>query len=206
MVHIEKFVVGFLDTNCYVITTTESDKAVIIDAGGGYAAVSVYLNKNEKKAVAVLCTHGHFDHIKDAKRWQNEGAPVYAHKEDEDLISGEKPIMEGMTFPIDFFTPDKFVKDGETLRFCENMEFRVIHTPGHTKGGVCYVLNGKYVFSGDTLFFHSYGRTDFYGGDFESLSSSVNKILSIEGDMIVYPGHGESTTLKEERLFNPLAQ
>lgn len=206
MEHIEKFVVGFLDTNCYVVTSDVGSDAIIVDAGGGYAAVSAYLEKKHKFPVAVLCTHGHFDHIKDAKRRQNEGVSVYAHKLDEELINGEKAEIFGRKFPIDYFTPNHFVKEGDILRFGD-LNFRVIETPGHTKGSVCYILNEKYIFSGDTLFFHTYGATDFYGGDFGKMQASIRKILHItEGDMLVFTGHGENTTLREERLFNPLAE
>lgn len=204
MIHIEKFVVGFLDTNCYVVYSDENDKAIIIDAGGGYAAVSHFLEEKNKKPIAVLCTHGHFDHIKHAKRWQDKGIPVYAHAMDKELLNGNKAEIEGHKFPIDYITADFFVQDGEKLVFADKV-FEVIHTPGHTKGGVCYLLNDRYLFSGDTIFYHSYGRTDFYSGDYEEMKTSVKKILSREGDLLIYPGHGESTTLKEERLFNPLA-
>lgn len=204
MTEIKKFVVGYLATNCYVITSADTNSAVIVDPGGGYAKIKEYIDGLGKKPVAVLCTHGHFDHTLDAYKWQESGVKVFIHRNDIELINGEKSIIPGRKLPITPIEPDVVLEGGETIEF-PNMIFKVIHTPGHSKGSVCYIFNDEIIFSGDTIFFHSYGRTDFYGGSLGELSESVKKILSIEKDMKIFPGHEESTTVKEEKIFNPLS-
>lgn len=201
--HIETFSVGYLATNCYVITN-KTNEAVIIDAGGGYDRIKKYLDGLEKKPVAVLCTHGHFDHVLDARKWQSDGAKVYIHKDDEDLLTGKETIMPGRNLLITPVTPDKVLNDGEEIDVA-GLKFTVIHTPGHSKGSVCYLLEDDVIFSGDTIFLGSYGRTDFFGGNFSELVRSVTKILALPGDRKVLTGHGESTTLQQERRFNPLS-
>ena len=203
MSKIARFVVGLLETNCYVISSEKGEESVIIDPGGNAKAIEEYLNKNNKKPVACLCTHGHFDHILDAKKWQGKGAKIYLHKNDLGLFTEEEETFPGRRLGYPTTTPDVYVKENDSLAFGE-MKFRVVETPGHTQGGVCYILDDQYIFAGDTIFLHSYGRTDLGGGDFGKLVDSVNKILRMEGDRVIYPGHGETTTQKEERYFNPL--
>lgn len=201
---IKKFTVGYLQTNCYVITTSNSDNAVLIDVGGGYDRVKAYLEKIEKKPTIVLLTHGHFDHILDANKWQKDGAKLYIHEEDAITLSGEHSLAKEMRLKLTPTTADVILRDGDEIQLDE-LNFKVMHTPGHTLGGVCYVLNDEYIFSGDTIFCESYGRTDFYGGDISVLKSSIiDKIFSLEGDYIIHPGHGESTTLRDEKKYNPI--
>lgn len=203
MVSIKCFQVGYLQTNCYVITEDNSNNAVLIDTGGGFGKITDYLESTGKIAVAVLFTHGHFDHITDAYKWQKCGAELYIHALDAEMLEGKHNLAEEMGLTLPYVKADVIVNDGDVLNF-GFIKFKVIHTPGHTKGGVCYELDDKYLFSGDTVFYHSYGRTDFYGGDFNELENSVKKILNTDIDKIIYPGHGESTTIKEEKHFNPL--
>jgi glyoxylase-like metal-dependent hydrolase (beta-lactamase superfamily II) len=204
MTEIKRFPVGYLQTNCYVVTSDGYDGAVLVDIGGGFGKITDYLAEKGKKAVAALFTHGHFDHIFDAFKWQKCGVKLYISEQDAGLLeNGNGNLASNYGLIIPPAKADFLVKDGDKLVFGD-MNFSVMHTPGHTAGGVCYILDEKIIFSGDTLFFHSYGRTDFGGGDFDDISASVKKILALDGDRIVYPGHGESTTLKEERLFNPL--
>lgn len=203
MAKIVRFVVGFLETNCYVISSENGEESVIIDPGGSYEAIKKYLVENNKKPVACLCTHGHFDHILDCIKWQKLGAKIYLHENDVKLFTEEEETFPGRKLGYPTTTPDVFIRDGEELCFGD-IRFTVIHTPGHTRGGVCYVMDDKYIFSGDTIFLHSFGRTDLGGGDYSELVNSVNRILRMEGDRVIYPGHGEATTQKEERYFNPL--
>ena len=201
---IKKFTVGYLQTNCYVITSSSSDNAVLIDVGGGYEKIKRYLDEVGKKPAIVLLTHGHFDHILDAHKWQNIGAKLYIHKQDAMMLSGEHSLAEEMGLKLPVLKADVTINDGEEI-VVDDLHFSVRHTPGHTLGGVCYVFNGQYIFSGDTIFCGSYGRTDFYGGNISILKKSIiDKVFSMEGEYVIYPGHGESTDLRYEKKHNPI--
>ncbi len=194
-----------MPTNCYVLS---DDKiAVIVDPGGGYGRIRAYLEERGKTAVAVLLTHGHFDHIADVFKWHKDGATVYIHEKDASCLfipEDSLASLVGLTFP-----PVKeycCFSDGDRLTF-GNISLKVIHTPGHTKGGCCFVLENGVILTGDTIMCGTYGRTDFPGGsDVELKNSIINKLFSIEQDRLLYPGHGESTTLKNEKLCNPVLQ
>ena len=202
MIKTNCFVVGYLQTNCYVVSSDVDNNAVIIDAGGGFKKINEYLIKENKLPVALLCTHGHFDHVLDAKKWEDAGVKIYLHPADRELFYEEEETFPGTKLNYDKAKEVIFVSDGEKLEFGE-ISFTVKHTPGHTKGSVCYIGKNE-IFSGDTVFFHSFGRTDLPGGDFGEIADSVNLILNTNEDKIIYPGHGECTTIKVERLFNPL--
>lgn len=193
---------GYLQTNCYIISGAEH-KAVVIDPGGGYDKIKSYLAQRNLTVEAILLTHGHFDHIMALAPLKKEGAKVYIHEADVKMLQnkGNLAVQMGLS-PLPEIEPDVILYGGEILTFGD-LEFKVIHTPGHTKGGCCYDLNKTYLFSGDTLFFRSYGRTDFPSGSSAELLDSIKKLFDIDGDRIVYPGHEESTTLNEERRYNP---
>lgn len=199
----KKFTVGLMPTNCYVID--DDGKAVIVDPGGGYGKIGAYLEESGIKPIAVLLTHGHFDHISDVFKWKKDGATVYIHEDDaECLYSPEKSLasMVGLTIPPvrEFVT----FTDEETLSI-GNIELKVMHTPGHTVGSCCFILPDGNVLTGDTIMCETYGRTDFPGGsDLEIKRSITEKLFALEGDRILYPGHGDSTTLKHEQLLNPV--
>ncbi|MCL2599246.1 MAG: MBL fold metallo-hydrolase [Firmicutes bacterium] len=153
-----------------------------------------------KPIEAVLLTHGHFDHIAHAKEYQDKGAKLYIHSEDADCLYTDKNLAKKLGKKVEECTPDVLLKDGDCLQFGEQ-KIRVVHTPGHTKGGVCYLV-GNQMFSGDTLFFNDYGRTDLPGGSEQELTQSVRKILkTTDAQTKVYPGHGRSTTIQAERVF-----
>lgn len=205
MLEIKALQVGYLQTNCYIIS--DGKCGVVVDPGGDYQKISEALKAKGIKADAVLLTHGHFDHILALSALQRDGAKVYIHENDLKMLSDG-----GLNLSSDFgipapepVKPDVILHGGEVLNFGE-MSLEVIHTPGHTKGGVCYDLNKKYLFSGDTLFCGSYGRTDFLGGSLKELCNSIHRIFEIIGDRIVYSGHGESTTLNFEREYNPICR
>ncbi len=203
MVKIKTLQVGYLQTNCYILTTESYDGAVIIDAGGGYEKIKDYLQKEGKKPTAVLLTHGHFDHIMAVSKLSKEGAKVYIHKADSDMLLVGDKIVADMHLKIEPVTADFFVEDNQKLTFGD-IELTVVHTPGHTRGGVCYVMD-EAIFSGDTIFYLSYGRTDFVGGSMEQLKDSItNKIFSLKGEYTVYPGHDMPTKLSQEKKYNPI--
>lgn len=191
---------GPLQNNTYLVKI--GTKCVIIDP-----ASKLIIKKVEEQGlepVAILLTHGHFDHIKGVQPFKDINVPVYIHKADADKCTGEdKDAMDLLNrFRIVPFTPDKFVEDGEELDFC-GLKIKVIHTPGHSAGGVCYVIDNQVIFSGDTLFLDSYGRYDFRDSSLEALKHSIKeKLFKLEGDYMVYPGHGNSTTLLNEKKGN----
>lgn len=201
MIEIKTLSVGYLQTNCYIVT--DGKFAVVVDPGGGYEKIKAYLADRGLRCDAVLLTHGHFDHIMALSALKKDGAKVYIHENDEKMLRNEWNLAAEMGLPsLEVVQADVSLCGGEKLVFGE-MNFEVIHTPGHTQGGVCYDCNGEYLFSGDTLFAGTYGRTDLYGGSSEALRSSVEKLFAIDGDRTVYPGHYSATTLERERAYNP---
>lgn len=194
---IRKIVNGGLQNNTYLVKI--GTKCVIIDPASKLIRAEV--EKEGLEPIAVLLTHGHFDHIKGVEPFMAEGVPVYVHKLDNPKCTGEHSAEWLKRFRITPFSCDKFVEDGEILSLA-GVDFVAMHTPGHSAGGVCYILKNV-IFSGDTLFLDSYGRYDFEDSSFEALKHSiVDKLFALDGDYIVLPGHGESTTLLNERQRN----
>ena len=150
---------------------------------------------------AVLLTHGHYDHIGGCGALQSAGACIYCGEDEKQLIFSDdnRAIFHGITIPE--FAIHAAVKDGEELNLC-GMSVKVVSTPGHTAGGVCYLIEDA-LFSGDTLFCGSVGRTDLATGSYSALVKSIKKLYALDGDYTVYPGHGESTALSRERKSNP---
>ena len=150
--------------------------------------------------MAILLTHGHFDHIGAALDIKAEyGIKIYAHEDEKDVLTSDANVasMMGMRLCVD---ADEYVRDRQTLLF-GGVKYEVIHTPGHTKGGCCYyVASDKVLFSGDTMFCQSYGRTDFPTGSYSELINSITqKLLKLDDDVIMYPGHNEETKIGYER-------
>lgn len=190
-----------------------SSQCVISDPGmydeSEREALLELLRKEGLTPVAVLLTHGHFDHIFGAAFLQKRfGIPVYMHPDDKKTVSLSPAFAEyfsSVSIDTDFETTD--IRDGEVLSLA-GISFRVITTPGHTPGGVCYYAESDSVLlSGDTLFAGSIGRSDLPGGDYDRLISSVlNRIMTLPGDTDVIPGHGPVTTIARESTTNPFLQ
>lgn len=196
---IQRFVLGLLHNNTYVAVDEKSGKCFIVDPSVPSEEVAEYIVKNGYDLEAILITHGHFDHIGGAAFFKKKfGAKIYMSKDDEDFI--DNPLKISRRF--EKFTVDVYVKDGDVLDLCSN-KIKVIATPGHSLGGVCYLVDNV-IFCGDTIFLESYGRYDLRGGDFAVLAGSVKKILAMEGDYLLLCGHGDSTTTAYERRFNPI--
>lgn len=196
---IQRFVLGLLHNNTYVAVDEKSGKCFIVDPSVPSEEVAEYIVKNGYDLEAILITHGHFDHIGGAAFFKKKfGAKIYMSKDDEDFI--DNPLKISRRF--EKFTVDVYVKDGDVLDLCSN-KIKVIATPGHSLGGVCYFVDNV-IFCGDTIFLESYGRYDLRGGDFAVLADSVKKILAMEGDYLLLCGHGDSTTTAYERRFNPI--
>lgn len=194
--------VGALAENCYIIST-EKNNAVTVDCGAEPKKLLSFLKENGLTLKKILLTHGHFDHIGAVEELaQKTGAEVYIHSLDVPMLSDDTlSLAEMVGIKCTPVTSYITVKEGDVITLDE-LEFRVMHTAGHTKGGVTYVCNDC-IFSGDTLFCGEVGRTDFPGGSYPEIIASVAKISELEGDYKVYPGHGEASTLSAERATNP---
>lgn len=203
---VEYFVVGPIDVNCYVISDDNGIGAVI-DPGGNAERILAYIKKENLDIRYVLNTHGHGDHIgaDDAVR-DGTGAPLYIHAADADMLTdARKNLSAFMGYQALARPADVLLHGGEEITVGD-IKLKVVCTPGHSAGGVCFVGEG-FVFSGDALFADSIGRTDFPGGSQVELVGSIKRELMVLPDETeVYPGHGPKTTIGWERVYNPYLQ
>lgn len=200
----EYFPLGMLGANCYILGCEQTKEAVVIDPGGEPKAVLKFLLQNGLKLKYVINTHGHFDHTTGNDELRRDtGAKVLIHEADhENLVSSPSRYPELAGNIPNPKPADGLLKDGDKLEV-GNFTLEVLHTPGHSKGGIC-LLTGDKVFVGDTLFNGSIGRTDFTGGNYEELINSVNNKLFVLPDKTkVYCGHGPETTIGYEKKTNP---
>ncbi len=197
--------VGPLGTNCY-IAYDEMKNAVIVDPGGDYDRINRKLTDSELSLKAILLTHGHFDHIGAVKELADAyGCEVYIGQEDMAMLEDTRTnLSSSFTRNPMVYKGAKGVADGEELTFGD-MSFKVIFTPGHTPGGVCfYAEKDEALFAGDTLFCQSVGRSDFPGGSAGTLVRSIReRLMVLPEDTSVLPGHGETTTIGYEKVNNP---
>ena len=193
---------GALQANCYLLSDEEGATAVI-DPGDEAGTILETVRAGELAVEAILLTHAHFDHILAADELRREtGAPVYVYETDAPALADPRRsltvLAKGGAGPL---RADHLLKDGEELRV-GRLAVSVLHTPGHTPGSCCF-LCGDALFSGDTLFAGSIGRTDFPGGDDQAMAASLQMLAALEPGIRVFPGHGGSTTLSKERMENP---
>lgn len=193
---------GGLATNCYILPCGDGG-AVVVDIGDGAAKLMEKLQELQLSVKAVLLTHGHYDHVAGVEEIRLAyHCPVYIHEADERMLrSGDANLAWQLTDKP--FTPVQsyeLLRDGDSLTIGD-LTFRVMHTPGHTPGGVCYFVDDL-MFSGDTLFAGSIGRIDL-GGNAQDMRESLDKLGKLEGDYTIYPGHFDSSTLAWERAYNP---
>lgn len=184
--------------NTYLVTS-DGVHAVAIDPSRPH--IGSLARERGLSVDAVLLTHGHFDHIGGCAALQRAGAKIGCAAEEVRLIQSKDNLAIQCGYPVDPFEVDFTVRDGQTLSLC-GMDFTVIATPGHTAGGVCYLV-GSELFTGDTLFCGGVGRTDFPTGDLSALRNSLKKLVALEGDYTLRTGHGEDGTLDTERRTNP---
>lgn len=189
------------ESNAYIVTK-DGNYAVVIDCPHEKALDKC--RELKLKVCGVLLTHGHFDHVGGVGAAYESGVPIFCGEREKDFIFSKENlgIFGGVFVP--HFEIYKTLSDGEELEF-GGIKFKVLHTPGHTAGSVCYIAEDC-IFTGDTLFCGSVGRWDLPSGNGAELINSVNKILALEGDKKVYCGHGEDTALQRERESNPYAR
>lgn len=194
---------GILQANTYVLIDEETKEAAIIDSGGEFEIINDALEKHGAKLKYILNTHAHFDHVMGEKEAQEHtGLPVYVHEDDKILLENLK--RQAAFFRIGEAEAPENIKtfDENTVFKLGNQEIKVIHTPGHTPGSVCFLV-GDALISGDTLFYGSIGRTDFEGGSFAQISDSIqNKLFKLDENITVYPGHDAQTTIGYEKKYN----
>ena len=200
---VEPLIVGPLFSNCYIIYDDVEKLGAVIDPGDDAEIILTKVKEIDVEIKYILATHGHFDHIGAVAELKTAlGADFLAHQDDFFFIEDGKNAA--LRWGVDIQQPpkpDRFIKDGDKIKIGK-FEFKVIHTPGHSPGGVCFLYN-RMLFGGDTLFQGSIGRTDFRKGSFEDLKNSIRKRLySLPDDTIVYTGHGPATTIGDEKKYN----
>lgn len=205
-VKILKFPLGMVRANCYIVYNDITNEALVIDPADNGAYINTKLKENNLTLKAVLLTHGHFDHIMAVQYLKNTfNVRVYAHESEEEILAdASKNLSASMGGAPLSINADILLKDNQKLELI-GTTITVIHTPGHTAGGVCYYFEcEKLLFSGDTLFRDSVGRTDFPTGSMSVLVRSIKeKLITLGDDVVVYPGHEGETTISRERKFNP---
>ena len=194
---IETFTVGALSTNCYVVNSQQTNEAIIIDPGLEFSSeaqqILDYITKGALKVKLIVNTHGHSDHISGDEIFQGKfNVPIYIHKYDA-------PYIEG--FGKGKFPANVLLEDGSLIGFGEE-SLKVMHTPGHTLGSIC-LLGERLVFTGDTLFAGGIGRTDFPGGSVRDMRLSLQKLMCFPDNFLIYPGHGPSSIMGEEKRSIP---
>lgn len=201
---LEKIIVGPLEVNCYVLASREFKKAIIIDPGDQKNKILKILQKHNLQPAFIINTHGHYDHIGCDDDF---GVPVYAHREDVKLLRDQNLNLSAFFSKGYTVGSEIRVLEDKELIALDDIELEVIHTPGHTSGGVCLLMKkplDNILFSGDTLFFESVGRTDFAQEKAGQLIESIKqKLLVLPVDVTVYPGHGPDTSIGHEKKYNP---
>lgn len=193
----------FMGENTYLLGDESSGKCAIIDPGATLSDILSRVKKRNLTVEYIILTHGHADHIGTVKKLKEEtNAKIVAHENERELLIDRKKNLS-VRFPCgpQEFEADVYVKDKDKLAIGD-LKVTFIHTPGHTPGGMCIKV-GNHMFTGDTLFAGSIGRTDFYGGDFKQMNKSLNKLANQDDNIIIYPGHGPTSTIGKEKYMNP---
>ncbi|WP_228353508.1 MBL fold metallo-hydrolase [Variimorphobacter saccharofermentans] len=197
-------VLGMVRTNCYIISNSTTKEAIVFDPGDNAKRIEEQLKANDLVCKAILLTHGHFDHIMAAKELSElTKAPIYAHEKEAELLKNPAWNASANIGCEVSLVPDLLLKDQQEINLVGFL-IKVIHTPGHTMGGACYYFTDYGILiSGDTLFLDSIGRTDLPTGDTRELIKSIStKLMCLDSNVKVYPGHGDPTTIGYERENN----
>ncbi len=198
---------GEVSTNCYLLCNEKTGDCIIIDPAAEPERIRKTCDKLQTVPVAILLTHGHYDHMLGADSLRRSyQIPIYAEEHEEALLADSQWNLSGLWSMPYTLKADKTVTDGQILSLA-GYSIQVLYTPGHTAGSCCYYVESeKTVFSGDTIFYRSVGRTDFPTSRTRALIASIReKLFVLPDDTVVYPGHGESTTIGDEREHNPAA-
>lgn len=203
---VQTLVVNDMQTNCYIVKDEDTNEAIIIDPGDEADYIIDTLQKNACNVKAILLTHGHFDHIGAVEELKHKlNVPIYAHQNEQMILQNSDFNLSGSfgSKKVEL-SADNLFEDGDIFNF-GNIALKVIHTLGHTPGGVSYYIEKENIlFSGDTLFFLSIGRTDFPYGNYQALIASIkDKLFLLPDETKVYTGHGESTNIGKEKQSNP---
>ena len=202
---IKTYVTGPIQVNTYVLIDEESKEAVLIDVGGSFESIKKDLDKDGYSIKYILNTHGHFDHVLGELDVQQNypDIAICINKDDVSHFSRLEQEMQmfGFNTSVPPLNPTQFIDEATQLSI-GNHKIKVLSTPGHSKGSLTFYVDNK-LFTGDALFYRSIGRTDFYDGDFDELITSIKeKIFTLPDDTTVYPGHGPSTTILDEKKYN----
>ena len=200
---IDKIVEPYFGENMYILIDEETKKCAVVDPGGASDKILTYLKKNSLELEYILLTHGHGDHIGAVNYIKSKtNAKVIAHNDEQELLNdNRKNLSYSMHCGPQQLDADIYVNDKDKLEL-GNLKLSFIHTPGHTKGCMCIRVNDD-MFTGDTLFAGSIGRTDLYGGDYRQIEKSLKKLSKFEDKVKIHPGHGPSSTLGIEKMSNP---
>jgi glyoxylase-like metal-dependent hydrolase (beta-lactamase superfamily II) len=203
MIKVKKIISGSLEENCYAVYDSESLQTVIIDPGEDGEKVIFEIEKDKLKPELLVNTHGHYDHVlsDDQIRFEFK-IPLAMHKYEAQILTGAYGNgSRSIGFAVNVREPEILLEDNQEVKLSFTT-FKVMHTPGHTKGGICLLFDG-FLIVGDTLFAGTIGRTDFDGGSYEEMLKSLSKIKRLEPSLVIYPGHGSNTTLANEIRHNP---
>jgi glyoxylase-like metal-dependent hydrolase (beta-lactamase superfamily II) len=202
---LETVCVGPMQVNCYILASKKNSSAILIDPGSEEKKIKQVLDKYSLSPALIINTHGHYDHIGCDDEF---AVPIYIHSKDSILLKEAKLNLSSLfALPYQVKSEIRELEDGQIIELVDDIKLKVIHVPGHTPGGIALKMikpDEKIVFTGDSLFCQGIGRTDFVNGDEALLIKSIKeRILSLADDTIIYPGHGPSSTIGEEKKNNP---